>query len=144
MNRLRPLGDVHMAATYYSHPISVAASLATIEVLENGRVYEHMDRLGDAITKGLNQLIEDFGLRAQVRRFHSIFTLYFTDAEIYNYSSVLSNNAEMYNKYCASMRDQGIILSTHHLKRCHLSAAHTKADANKFLTCAKKTFETLK
>jgi len=143
MNRLRPLGDVHMAATYYSHPISVAASLATIGELENGRVHEHMDGIVDMIEKGLNQLIQDFKLKAQVRRFHSIFTLYFTDAEIYNYPSVLSNDAEMYNKYCASMRDQGIILSTHHLKRCHLSAAHTKADANKFLTCTKNAFEKL-
>jgi len=39
------------------------------------------------------------------------------------------------------MNDQGIILSTHHLKRCHLSAAHTKADANKFLASAKIAFE---
>jgi len=144
MNRLRPLGDVHMAATYYSHPISVAASLATIGELENGRVHEHMDGIVDVIEKGLNQLIQDHKLKAQVRRFHSIFTLYFTDAEIYNYPSVLSNDAETYSKYCASMRDQGIILSTHHLKRCHLSAAHTKADANKFLTCAKNAFEKLK
>jgi glutamate-1-semialdehyde 2,1-aminomutase len=144
MNRLKPLGDVHMAATYYSHPISVAASLATIDVLEKGRVYEHMDAIGEIIEKGLKQLIKDFKLRAQVRRFHSIFTLYFTDAELVNYASVLSNDAETYNKYCASMREQGIILSPHHLKRCHLSAAHTKADANKFLTSAKKALEEIR
>ena len=144
MNRLRPLGDVHMAATYYSHPISVAASLATIGELESGKVHERMDGLVDMIVKELTQLIEDFRLKAQVRRFHSIFTLYFTDAEIENYRSVLSNNAEMFAKYRKTMTEQGIILSTHHLKRCHLSAAHTKADANKFLASAKRAFETLK
>ncbi len=144
MNRLRPLGDVHMAATYYSHPISVAASLATISELESGEAHERMDNVADMIVNGLTQLVQDFRLRAQVKRFHSIFTLYFTDADIVNYLSVLSNDAEMYGKYSRSMRDQGVILSTHHLKRCHLSAAHTKADANKFLSCAKKAFETLK
>jgi glutamate-1-semialdehyde 2,1-aminomutase len=144
MNRLKPLGDVHMAATYYSHPISVAASLATIAELESGRPHERMDELVDMISKGLTQLIQDFGLKAQVRNFHSIFTLYFTDVEIKNYVSVLSNDAEMYKKYWRSMMGQGIILSTHHLKRCHLSAAHTEADANKFLRSAKKAFETIK
>jgi glutamate-1-semialdehyde 2,1-aminomutase len=102
-----------------------------------------MDGLVDHITKGLTQLIHDYKLKAQVKRFHSIFTLYFTDAEITNYKSVLSNNADLYSKYWKSMNNQGIILSTHHLKRCHVSAAHTKADANKFVASAKKAFETL-
>jgi len=143
MNRLRPLGDVHMAATYYSHPISVAASLATVAELENGKIHERMDGLANMIVKGMTQLIQDFQLKAQIRNFHSIFALYFTDAELHNYSSVLRNNAEMYGKYWKSMTDQGIILSTSHLKRCHLSAAHTKADVNKFLASSKKAFETL-
>jgi glutamate-1-semialdehyde 2,1-aminomutase len=144
MNRLKPVGDVHMAGTYYSNPISMAAGLATIAQLEKGHVHEHMDGLVDHITKGLTQLIQDYKLKAQVKRFHSIFTLYFTDAEITNYKSVLSNNADMYSKYWKSMNSQGIILSTHHLKRCHVSAAHTKADANKFVACAKNSFESIK
>jgi len=143
MNRLKPVGDVHMAGTYYSNPISMAAGLATIAQLERGNVHDHMDGLVDHITKGLTQLIHDYKLKAQVKRFHSIFTLYFTDAEITNYKSVLSNNADLYSKYWKSMNNQGIILSTHHLKRCHVSAAHTKADANKFVASAKKAFETL-
>jgi glutamate-1-semialdehyde 2,1-aminomutase len=141
MNRLKPLGDVHMAATYYSHPISVAASLATIGQLETGRPHERMNELAGLISKGLTQLIQDFRLKAQVKHFRSIFTLYFTDAEIQNFASVVSNDAETYRRYWNAMRDQGIILSTHHLKRCHLSGAHTKADANKFLASAKKAFE---
>ena len=141
MNRLKPLGDVHMAGPFYSHPLSIAASLATVAELESGRVHERMDGLVDMISKGLTQLIQDFNLKAQVKHFHSIFTLYFNDAEIRKYASVLGNDAEMYNKYRDSMRDQGIILSTHHLKRCRVSAVHIKADANKFLASAKKAFE---
>ena len=144
MNRLKPIGDVHMAGTYYSNPISMAAGLATIEQLERGNVHKRMDGLVDHITEGLTQLIQDYKLKAQVKRFHSIFTLYFTDAEITNYKSVLSNNADMYSKYWKSMNNQGIILSTHHLKRCHVSAAHTKSDARKFVACAKKALASLK
>jgi glutamate-1-semialdehyde 2,1-aminomutase len=144
MDHLKPIGDVHMAGTYYSNPISMAAGLATISQLERGNVHEHMDGIVDVVTKGLTQLIEDFNLKAQVKRFHSIFTLYFTDAEIKNYSSVLSNNAEMFSKYWKTMRDEGIILSTHHLKRCHVSAVHTRADANQFLKAAKKALAQLK
>jgi glutamate-1-semialdehyde 2,1-aminomutase len=143
MNRLKPVGDVHMAGTYYSNPISMAAGLATISQLERGNVHKHMDGIVDHITKGLTELIQEYELKAQVKRFHSIFTLYFTDAEITDYKSVLSNNADMYSKYWKSMNEQGIILSTHHLKRCHVSAAHTKADANKFLSSAKNAFKAI-
>lgn len=92
--------------------------------LERSGVYERMDSLVDMVAKGLTQLIEDFRVKAQVKRFHSIFTLYFTDAQIENYASLLGNDAAKYGKYSKSMRDQGIILSTNHLRRCHLSTAH--------------------
>jgi len=143
MNRLKPVGDVHMAGTYYSNPISMAAGLATISQLEKGNGHKHMDELVDQITKGLTELIQDYKLKAQVKRFHSIFTLYFTDEEITNYKSVLSNNAIMYSQYWKSMNKQGIILSPHHLKRCHVSTAHTKADVNRFLTSAENAFKSI-
>jgi glutamate-1-semialdehyde 2,1-aminomutase len=144
MDRLKPIGDVHMAGTYYSNPISMAAGLATTEQLQRGNVHEHMDAVVDIVTKGLTELIQDFHMKAQVKRFHSVFTLYFTDNAIREYKSVLTNDAAMFSKYWKTMRDEGIILSTHHLKRCHVSAVHTKADANKFLKSAKKAFEQLK
>lgn len=90
MNRLKPLATVHMVATYYSHPISVAARLATIAELESGRVHKHMDGLYDMIEKGLSELIHDFKLKAQVRRFRSTFILYFTAAFVIGCTVILS------------------------------------------------------
>jgi glutamate-1-semialdehyde 2,1-aminomutase len=143
MNHLAPVGNVHMSGTYYGYPVSVAAAYATIEQLENGSVHKHIEKLGDHIRKGLSEIISHLQLKAQVVGFKSIFWVYFTDANIVNYESLLSNDNEMFQKFAAGMRQKGIFFLPRPFKRCHISAAHSMSDAEKFLTSAKEVLSKL-
>jgi glutamate-1-semialdehyde 2,1-aminomutase len=54
MDRLAPLGPVYQAGTMAGNPVAVAAGNATLQVLSEGGVYDHLGRLGshfDAIPK---------------------------------------------------------------------------------------------
>jgi len=133
MDQLKPIGGAHMAGTYCANPISVAAALATLAELEDGKVHQHLFHLGDMIRKGLSGVIEELKLKAQVAGFRSIFNIYFTDEEIINYRSLLSNDSELFMKYNREMREHGFLFVAHPLKRCHLSAAHTEEDARHFI-----------
>ncbi len=133
MDQLKPLGGAHMAGTYYSNPISVAAALATLAELDGGKVHEHLFRLGDMIRKGLSGVIGELKLKAQVAGFRSIFNIYFTDEEIVNYQSLLGNNSDLFMKYNRGMMERGFLFVAHPLKRCHLSAAHTEKDVRHFI-----------
>ena len=144
MSHLAPLGNVVMSGTYYAYPVSVAAAYATIEQLESGGVHAHIERLGDHIRKGLSKIISDLNLKAQVVGFKSIFWVYFTDADIVNYESLLTNDSEMFLKFAAGMRQKGIFFLPRSLKRCHISAAHTMSDAERFLTSAREVLSNVR
>lgn len=143
MNHLAPVGNVVMSGTYYAYPVSVAAASATIQQLESGSVHRHIERLGDHIRNGLSEIISDLHLKAQVVGFKSIFWVYFTDADIVNYESLLSNDDVIFHKFAAGMRRNGIFFLPRPFKRCHISGAHSMSDAEKFLTSAKDTLSKL-
>jgi len=139
MKLVKPLGNVHIGATYYANPISLAAALATLQELEKGEVYDHIFKLGEYMRKELSKVIEDLKLKAQVVGFRSITTLYFTDEPINNYRSLLSNDNEMFYEFFNEMVKQGVIMSPHPLKRWHLSLAHTKEDIDAFINSAEES-----
>lgn len=141
MEQVKPVGNVHVGATYYANPISLAASLATLQELERGEVYDHISKLGDYMRKELSKIVEDLRLRAQVVGFKSITTLYFTDEPIKNYRSLLSNNNEMFYEFFNQMIKHGIIMSPHPLKRWHLSLAHTKEEVDAFIKSAEESLK---
>jgi glutamate-1-semialdehyde 2,1-aminomutase len=129
-----------MAGTYCANPISVSAALATLEELEDGKIHQHLINLGNMVRSELSEVLKDLKIKAQVAGFRSIFNIYFTEEEIINYRSLLSNNSEMFMMYNRKMRERGFLFVAHPLKRCHLSAAHTKEDVKQFV---KATYEVL-
>lgn len=137
MDQLKPLGGAHMAGTYCSNPISVAAALATLAELGDGTAHQRLFKLGDMIRKGLSDVIEDLKVKAQVAGYRSIFNIYFTDEEIVNYRSLLRNDSGLFMKYNREMRELGFLFVAHPLKRCHLSAAHTEEDVASFVKASR-------
>jgi glutamate-1-semialdehyde 2,1-aminomutase len=69
----KPGGDVFFAGTYNGHAAGVVAALATIELLETGKVQEHIGRLGDRLRHGLQDMANRAGVPALATGFGSIF-----------------------------------------------------------------------
>ena len=128
-----PGGDVFFAGTYNGHAGSVAAALATIEELESGAVHEHLFRLGDRMRDGLQEILERLDLVWTVAGFGSVYTLYFMDGPVENYSDLLRNDGDLYVTYRQKLIDQGIFEMPMNLKRNHISYSHTEADIDRTL-----------
>jgi len=138
MNRFKNAegGDVIFGGTFNAHQISMAACLATIKELENGKVYDYIFSLGDMLRTGLSKVIEELGLKAQVAGFGSIFIIYFTDVPVTNYKDLLTNDNLMSLSYRKRMIDRGVLLTPTPLRRNFISASHTKEDINKTINIA--------
>jgi glutamate-1-semialdehyde 2,1-aminomutase len=116
------------AGTFNGHPGMAAAALATIEVLENEPVYEHIFALGDRAREGLRQLYADLGVRAYVTGFGSVFVTYFLDGPVERYDDLLANDAEFFCAYRLALMEHGVFELPLNLKRNHISFAHTERD----------------
>ncbi len=138
-----PSGKVFFAGTYNGHAGSVAAALATIEELETGKVHEHIFRLGDRMRNGLENILERLDLIGTVSGFGSVYTLYFTDGPVENYTDLMRNNAESYVQYRQNLLEHGVFEMPMNLKRNHISYSHTEQDIDHSLEAAEASLKKL-
>ena len=131
-----PEGTVFFAGTYNGHSLSCAAALATIEVMENQNVHQHLFRLGDRMRQGLAEIISRLGVKATVAGFGSIFLIYFLEGPVRNYTDLMRNDAERFLAYRRGMVERGIFKLPLNLKRNHLSFSHTDEHVDSTLETA--------
>jgi glutamate-1-semialdehyde 2,1-aminomutase len=131
-----PGGDVFFAGTYNGHAGSVAAAIATIDILEKENVNQRIAELGDRMRAGLQDILDRLDLVWTVAGFGSVYTLYFMDGPVENYTDLLRNDADLYVGYRQRLIDQGIFEMPMNLKRSHISFSHTEADIDRTLEAA--------
>jgi glutamate-1-semialdehyde 2,1-aminomutase len=143
MDHCAPDGDVFFAGTFNAHPVGVAASLATIEILERPESYEHMFRLGDRMREGMAELTGRYGLTATTTGFGSVFVTYFMDGPINSYDDLLRNDVEKFVGLRRGLIERGIYMVPVNLKRNHISLSHTDADIDETLQASEDVLKSM-
>ncbi len=126
----QPGGDVWFAGTYNGHAVGTAASIATIKLMENEPVHEHIFRLGDKMRSGIRDILERLGVEAVVTGYGSVWTTYFMDFLPKNYTDLQHNNADLYVSYRRKLLEKGIFKMPMNLKRNHISYSHTDKEVD--------------
>jgi glutamate-1-semialdehyde 2,1-aminomutase len=138
-----PGGDVFFAGTYNGHVVGLAAALATLRVLENEPVHDHVFRLGQRLRDGLQEIADAAGVEATAAGFGSVFLLYFMSGPIRSYEDLLRNDAELFVEYRKEMIRRGIFELPTNLKRSHVSYSHTDEDVERTLEAAEESLRTI-
>jgi glutamate-1-semialdehyde 2,1-aminomutase len=128
MQHCGPGGDVFFAGTFNAHPVGVAASLATLEILERPQTYDHLFSLGDRMRNGLHDLYEQYGVETTVAGFGSVFVTYFMKPPAITYTDLLRNDAARFVAHRRSLIERGVYELPINLKRNHISLAHSVDD----------------
>jgi glutamate-1-semialdehyde 2,1-aminomutase len=120
-----------VAGTYNGHPISVAASIATIERLLEGKgeIYRKLERLGQRVQTGIESLLRSHGITGVVARQGSAFCIYFMDHEPRDWHDLAKNHDFARDlKMRRRMVEKGVYFFPVETKQCSISAAHTEED----------------
>jgi glutamate-1-semialdehyde 2,1-aminomutase len=135
-------GRVIHAGTMNSGQPSVAAALATLEVLERDHVHERLFALGGRLMDGLRGAAARVGQPLLVQgpgpMFHAGFT---TLAEVADFRDTLTYDKARYAAFTRGMQERGIRLIGRGL--WYISAAHTEADIDHAVRVAEDVFRTL-
>ncbi|MDD1721130.1 MAG: glutamate-1-semialdehyde 2,1-aminomutase [Euryarchaeota archaeon] len=127
MELVAPLGAVYNAGTFSGHPISLAAGLATLSVL-NEEVYRHINRLGDQLRRMLTDRLAELRLNLVVQGIGSMFQLFFAGHPVQNYEDARRCDDRLYKRFAGFMRDEGVFLPPSQYETCFLSLAHSSED----------------
>jgi glutamate-1-semialdehyde 2,1-aminomutase len=136
--RFSGLDYCHHGGTFAGNAISLAAGLATIEVLERPGVYEHIDKLGQQAREGLNAVFENRSFPAQAIGLGSLFAIHTTGKKpIKDVNSFLLCDHELSKSIFHHLLDNGIFMLTPETLHGAISYSHTEEDIDRLVSAMK-------
>ena len=143
MEQIAPSGPIYQAGTLSGNPLAMNAGLATLKVLQQPGIHEELQRKTDRLSAGLKQLAQEAGLPIWVNSIGAMFSAFFTDVPVKDYSSACTSDVAMFGKFFLGMFEKGIYLAPSQYEAVFLSTVHTNADIDDTLEKARAVFKTL-
>ena len=144
MEQLAPSGPVYQAGTLSGNPLAMAAGIATLNLLrDNFEAYEMLDRRTFHFCEEMKSLFERKGIPCRLNRAGSMFTLFFTDRDVFDFASAAGSDTKRFARYFRGMLGHGINLAPSQFEADFLSFAHTAEDLDRTLDACEKTLRTL-
>ena len=140
MEKLSPLGGVYQAGTMSGNPVVMAAGISTLNILkENQDIYEHIEKSGEKLQKGIEDIAREKGIKLTVNRVGGMMTVFFTDRNpVRSYDDAKSCDLEMFKKYFLHMLKNGFNIPQSQFESMFLSAVHTEEHIDRFLEVFKQ------
>lgn len=95
--------------TYNGHPVSAAAGLKTLEILDERDVYDHIEEMGDKLFNGLQEVADDVGLPVNVQHIGSMGQVYMTDHDIHRYRDTWHANGDQFADWWLEAAGRGVL-----------------------------------
>lgn len=132
MDILFPHGEAFFSGTFNGNPVSTAASLKTIEILERPGFYDRLYKAGDDLRAGINEAIARLGIRATCYGYGSVWYLYFDSEPPRNYRDLYSyrqnGGNEKERAYRNHMLNSGVFIYPARGTRAYINASHAPRD----------------
>jgi glutamate-1-semialdehyde 2,1-aminomutase len=144
MDCLAPLGPVYQAGTLSGNPLAMAAGIAALEELADGKAYARLEQLGTELEAGMKAAAKAAGVPVEFNRCGSMFCGYFTTKPVHNLADAMHSDRDRFKAYFHGMLEEGIYLAPSQFEAGFLSTAHTKEDIEKTVTAAAKVLRSLR
>jgi len=141
MERLAPLGPVYQAGTLSGNPVSMAAGLATLELLSVPGFHERLGRTTDELIARLRAAAAQAGVPLATNHVCGMFGFFFTqDATVDSYAKVMASDVQRFNRFFHAMIAQGVYFAPSAFEAGFLSAAHGSAEIDATVAAAERAF----
>lgn len=127
--------------TYNASPYAMAAARATLDILANEDVIDHMYAMGERLREGLRQGIAAAGANACITGLGSEWAIYFRSEPPTRFREALDVDTSAYARYHAAMLQRGVLEPSFPTGDRRLSAAVSPDDIDYTIEAA---FQSLK
>ncbi len=141
MEMIAPAGKVYQSSNLYGSPLVLGAGVATIDFLEEHKIYEKLNKAGDELRARLSELIQKKGLKYRVQGIGSMFTVFMTDKEISNCNDVRSSNLDKYMNMHYALLKEGVYMPSSQFETAYLSTAHQEEEIGKTIDAFNKVLK---
>ena len=133
MQQLAPAGRVYQASTYAGNPISVSASISTIETLIEAKndIYPTIAKTCDRLVNGIKDELEDAKLNLTLNTIGSMYQLFFTEGRVTDAISAKKSNAANFRLLFDELLKRGVFIPPSQFETCFVSYSHSEDDVYK-------------
>ena len=124
MDWLAPLGPVYQAGTLSGNPLTMAAGIAALNLLEEVDPYPRLERLGRQVQGALLAAARQKGLPLQVPQVGSMFAVFFNAKPVRDYATALRSDAKLFARFFHGCLERGVYLPPSAYETAFLSTAH--------------------
>lgn len=144
MNHIAPAGPIYQAGTLSGNPLAMTAGLVTLKRLRDVSVYEYLERAARRLCEGIGKAASDAGVATTTNRVGSMFTLFFRDQPVTDWTSSSSSNREHYGKFFHEMLSEGVYLAPSQFEAGFIGTAHTDELLDRTIQAARNAFEKMR
>jgi glutamate-1-semialdehyde 2,1-aminomutase len=129
MDNISPDGPVYQAGTLSGNPLAMAAGLATVKKLLDGKIYTQLKETADLFIRKLQPILQEYKGSVLFSQLESIFSFSFTSLDkITSVDQVRQCDMKRFAAFHAEMLSRGIYIAPSGYEVGFLSAAHTDLD----------------
>jgi glutamate-1-semialdehyde 2,1-aminomutase len=145
MDFVSPAGPVYQAGTLSGNPIAMAAGLAMLTYInEHQEVYDKIRRTTSRIVEGIKKNLKELGLNYTINQAGSMFTLFFTDQEVYDFETAKKSDTTKFGIFFRTMLDEGVYLAPSQYEAMFVSTAIEDKEIDKIILASYKALQAVK
>lgn len=143
MRHIAPAGNIYQAGTLSGNPLAMTAGLVTLKRLRETAVYEQLERAGRRLCDGLGKAAREAGIETITNRVGSMWTTFFTDEPVTDWTTAARSNRELYGKFFHAMLNEGIYLAPSQFEAGFIGLAHTDELLERTIEAARSAFNSI-
>ena len=145
MEQLAPLGPVYQAGTLSGNPVTMAAGLATLNLIEQDGFYKALGDGAERLVQGLREQAGAHDVSFEAVEATGMFGIFFTSGgPVRCYADVQACRAEDYQLFFHHMLKQGVYLAPSSYEAGFLSSAHTQQEIDRTVEAAGIAFDAVR
>jgi len=127
--------------TYNGHPVSCAAGLKTLEIIENEPVHEEIEAHAEKLYSGLQEVADDAGVPVNVQHISSMGQVFMTDADIHSYRDTWQADEDRFESWWKECATRGVLFGNHEQsERVFTSYSNTDEQIDRAIELAADAF----
>ncbi|WP_043639383.1 glutamate-1-semialdehyde 2,1-aminomutase [Chromobacterium haemolyticum] len=123
---IAPLGNVYQAGTLSGNPLSVAAGLATLKLIQQPGFHETLGRRTARLAQGLADAARAAGVTMSSDSVGGMFGFYFSEQAPKSYAEATRCDIERFKRFFHAMLDEGVYLAPSAYEAGFVSSAHSE------------------
>ena len=138
MECVAPSGPVYQAGTLSGNPMAMTAGLSALRALTPD-CYQKLESLGNRLETGVNQALQSTRTTAQMQRWGSMWTLFFSPLPVQNYEGAKRSDTARFGRFFHAMLERGFYLPPSQFEAAFISLAHTEDDIDATIAAVRES-----